>query len=50
MTEESSVMDLDFTMSRAQWLDRIRSLYGIDCSDIADLNLWKVMRRCEEDR
>jgi hypothetical protein len=32
-------------MSKAQWLNRIRSL-----SDIADLNLWKVMRRCEENR
>lgn len=48
VTEESSVMDFDFTMSKAQWLDRIRSLYGIDCSDIGDLNLWKVMCRCEE--
>jgi hypothetical protein len=48
VTEKSSVMDFDFTMSKAQWLDRIRSLYGVDCSDIAGLNLWDVMRRCEE--
>jgi hypothetical protein len=28
VTEESSVMDFDFTMSKAQWLNRIRSLSG----------------------
>jgi hypothetical protein len=50
VTEESSVMDFDFTMSKAQWLDRICSLYDVDCSDITGLNLWEVMRRCEEHR
>lgn len=50
VTEESSVMDFDFAMSKAQWLHRISSLCAVDCSDIADLNLWKVMRRREEAR
>jgi hypothetical protein len=29
-------------------LDDIRRVYGVDCSDMKHLNLWRVMQRCQE--
>ena len=48
VTAESSVLDLMALPDETKALALIKSVYGVDCSDIPGLNLWTVMRRCAD--
>lgn len=46
ISRASSVFDFRVDGSRKQLLKEIKSAYGVDCTNIQDLNVWAVMRRC----
>lgn len=45
---DSRVHDFDFTLEVEVYLNRLKEAYGVDCSDVKHLNLYQVMRRCEQ--
>src|SRR5512141_496550 len=44
---ESSLTDFD-SRTREEILADLMRVYGVDCSDMKSLNLWRVMQRCME--
>jgi hypothetical protein len=48
VSEQSSVLDFGMFDSKTQVLERIKARYGVDCSDIPNLNLWQVLHRIDD--